>query len=182
MGGGDSKVDQRKARDTQDALSFISQQQASARQTLQNSSNASAEELRASIPFLKTRALQEQARYEADVKEQHQAFETSLGAPLLADTTLVDNMRNADPEKYQQWRTSLMTPEQMQAPTVLPSSSPYKAPAKPSTNSMKAAQKLWDQSYQKNQAMMAPHRGPLSPNNRNEAALMLPNPLNGIVI
>jgi len=176
MGGGDSKVNQRKARDTQDALSFISQQQASARQTLQNSHNASAEELRSSIPFLKTRGLQEQARYEADAKERQQLFEASLGTRLIADPTLMNNMRNCDPVWYQKWQTS------MQAPTVLPAAASQVKKPERTPNEMKAAQRLWNQSYEKNQEMMAPHRGPLNPSARNEAALMLPNPVNGIVI
>ena len=182
VGSGSNKDKQRKAQAIDDAVSQIARQQKSAMDTLYNSGNASPEELRGAIPFLKTKGLQEQARYEADAKEQYKAFEMSLGAPLIKDMTLINNMRNCDPVKYQAMRAALSSPAQMQAPTVLPAAPSQVKTSKQSPNAMKAAQQLWNQSYEKNQEMMAPHRGPLNPAARNEQALMLPNPVNGVVI
>lgn len=142
--------------------------------------DATPEQLEAAMPFLENRGMKEFARLEAEKKRGQLQMEQTMNQPLLADTRLVDNLRRAAQDgSFYQWRDAMrndaaVTAFAQPAPMVTSKS-------KVSANAMKAAQKLAQQQYQQQAKIMDVHRGALTNNKRNEAHILFPNPLDGIV-
>lgn len=142
--------------------------------------DATPEQLEAAMPFLESRGMKEFARMEAEKKRGEQQMWQTMSLPVINDTRLIENLKRAAQDgSFYQWRDAMRNDD---AAAVF--AQPLPAPVSKSTvstNAMKAAEELARQQYEQQVQIMDEHRGPLGNNQRDEAYIMFPNPLDGIV-